>query len=279
MNIESMETYLATPGLSSSALVEYSRSMKAGRAYSCGLMKLESPALKFGTYAHEIFEIGAERFWENYTLPWAGPDRRSKEGKEKYKEWQAEQEETGRPILDLTYPEIESLRGVGIALANVDDELTREWLAQPHLSERSVYWEERGMAMKCRPDRLITVSSLKLIKWLDDNLCINTFDPPRVVMDLKTAQSADPNEWIRRYGVIDRYGYDLKAAHYLAGTEADAFCWLAVEKKPPYHTSLIWLSLNRWDRKHLERSEILKRIQLAELSGEYPGYPSNVIAD
>jgi hypothetical protein len=279
MIIESMESYLAAPGLSSSALVEYSRSMKAGRAYSCGLMKFSSDALIFGTYAHELWEMGAERFWENYTLPWAGPDRRYKEGKAAYAEWQREQEETGRPILDLTYPEIESLRGVGIALANVEDELTREWLAQPHLAERSVYWEERGMAMKCRPDRLITVESPRLIEWLADNLGVETFDPPKVNMDLKTAQSADPQEWIRRYGVIDRYGYDLKAVHYLEGTKADAFCWLAVEKKPPYHTSLIWLGPNRYDQKFLERSALLTQIKLAELSGEYPGYPSNVIAD
>jgi hypothetical protein len=279
MIIESMETYLSAPGLSSSALVEYSRSMKAGHAYSSGLMKFSSDALIFGTYAHELWEIGAERFWNNYTLPWAGPDRRTKEGKAAYAEWQAEQEEFGRPILDLTYPEIESLRGVGIALANVEDELTREWLAQPHLSERSVYWEERGMAMKCRPDRLITVESPRLIEWLADNLDIDTFDPPKVVMDLKTCVSADPHEWTRRYGVIDKFCYDLKAVHYLEGTKADAFCWLCVEKKPPYHTSLIWLGPNRYDRKFIERSEILKQIKIAELTSEYPGYPSNVIAD
>jgi hypothetical protein len=279
MIIESMETYLTTPGLSSSALVEYRKSMKAGRAYSCGLMEFSSAALKFGTKAHELWEIGAKRFWEIYQLPWAGPDRRSKEGKAAYAEWQAEQEETGRPILDLTYPEIESLRGVGIALANVEDELTREWLAQPHVSERSVYWEERGMAMKCRPDRLITVESPRLIEWLADNLGIETFDPPKVVMDLKTAQSADPNDWTRRYGVIDRYGYDLKAVHYLEGTRADAWCFLCVEKKPPYHVSLIWLGPDRADRCMIERSEILQRIKISELTGEYPGYQSNVIAN
>ena len=135
------------------------------------------------------------------------------------------------------------------------------------------------MAMKCRPDRLITVESPRLIEWLADNLGIDTFDPPNVVMDLKTCVSADPNEWTRRYGVIDRFGYDLKAVHYLEGTKADAWCWLCAEKKPPYHTSLIWLGPNRYDQKFLERSELLRKIKIAELTSEYPGYPSNVIAD
>lgn len=280
MLIESMDTYLATPGLSSSALVEYSKSMKAGHAYMARLFdESDSRALKFGTYAHELWEVGAERFWENYHLPWDGPDRRTKEGKAKYAEWQAEQEEFGKPILDLTYPEIESLRGVGIALATIDDPLTREWLDQPHLAERSVYWEERGLAMKCRPDRIITVESPKLLAWLADELGIDTFDPPKVVIDLKTSSTADPDQWVRRYGEIEKWSYDLKAVHYLAGTNADAFCWLIVEKKPPYHTSLIWLGPNRWYVKNLERDALIEKIKSADQTGEYPGYKTNIIFD
>ena len=85
---ESMESYLSTQGLSSSALVEYAKSMRAGHAYMARLYERpDSAALKFGTFAHEMFEVGAESFWERYTLPWAGPDRRTNDGKAAHAEW------------------------------------------------------------------------------------------------------------------------------------------------------------------------------------------------
>ena len=277
---ESMESYLSTPGLSSSALVEYSKSMRAGHAYMARLYeRQDSAALKFGTYAHELFEVGAESFWNRYTLPWAGPDRRTKEGKAAHAEWLAEQEATGRPVIDLTFPEIETLRGVGIALSTIDDGLTREWLAQPHVAEKSVYWTESGIDMKCRPDRLIRVESPMLLDWMREYLDIDTFDPPMVVMDLKTSSTADPDQWTRRFGEIEKWRYDLKAAHYLAGTEADAFCWLVVEKKPPYHTSLIWLGKNRLRTKLMERDQLLQMILTSDERREYQGYKTNVIFD
>lgn len=277
---ESMESYLATPGLSSTALVEYSKSMRAGHAYVARLYERpDSAALKFGTFAHELFEVGAEPFWERYTLPWAGTDRRTNEGKAAYAEWLAEQEATGRPVIDLTFKEIEALRGVGIALATIDDELTREWLAQPHVAEKSVYWTESGIDMKCRPDRLIAVESPTLQEWLREHLDIDTFDPPNVVMDLKTSLTADPDQLTRRFGEIEKWRYDLKAAHYLAGTEADAFCWLVVEKKPPHHTNLIWLGKNRYRMKLCEREDLLDAIIASDDSKDYPGYKTNVIFD
>ena len=278
---ESMERYLAAPGLSSSALVEYAKSMRAGHAYMARLYeRQDSSALRFGTFAHELWEVGAESFWARYTLPWAGPDRRTKDGKAAHAEWLAEQEATGRPVIDLTFPEIETLRGVGIALSTIDDELTRELLAQPHVAERSVYWTESDIDMKCRPDRLITVESPALLDWMRDYLDIDTwFDHPKVVMDLKTSSTADPDQWTRRFGEIEKWRYDLKAAHYLAGTDADAFCWLVVEKKPPYHTSLIWLGKNRYLMKLCEREDLLSAIIASDDSRDYPGYKTNVILD
>lgn len=285
---ESMESYLSTPGLSSSALVEYAKSMRAGHAYMARMYERpDSAELKFGTFAHELWEVGAEQFWNRYTLPWAGPDRRTNEGKAAYAEWLAEQEATGRPVIDLTFKEIETLRGVGIALSTIDDWLTREWLSQPHVAERSVYWTEiridgykkEQIDMKCRPDRLITVESPMLQDWMREHLDIDTFDQPTVVMDLKTSSTADPDQWTRRFGEIEKWRYDLKAAHYLAGTEADAFCWLVVEKKPPYHTSLIWLGKNRLRMKLREREDLLSAILVSDDSREYPGYRTNVIFD
>ena len=277
---ESMESYLSTPGLSSSALVEYEKSMRAGHAYMARMYERpDSAALKFGTFAHEMFEVGAESFWERYTLPWAGPDRRTKDGKAAHAEWLAEQEATGRPVIDLTFQEIETLRGVGIALSTIDDDLTRELLAQPHVAERSVYWTESDIEMKCRSDRLIAVESPMLLDWMRDYLDIDTFDPPKVVMDLKTSSTADPDQWTRRFGEIEKWRYDLKAAHYIAGTEADAFCWLVVEKKPPYHTSLIWLGKNRLRMKLREREDLLSAIIASDDRREYPGYRTNVIFD
>jgi hypothetical protein len=121
-----------------------------------------------------------------------------------------------------------------------------------HRAEESVFWEEDGQMLKCRPDA-----------WKSDNL-----------VDLKTAANADPREFSKSGFKL---GYYQSAAHYqdgiLAATgEKLPFVFINVEKSPPYLVSVVEydeeaLHLGRQMNAHA-KSVYRRCVE----TGEYPGY-------
>jgi len=123
-----------------------------------------------------------------------------------------------------------------------------------HKAEHSVFWEEDGLLLKCRPDA-----------WQEGAL-----------IDLKTARSADPNDFGK---TAHEFGYHQSAAHYIDGVKAATgeelpFHFVLVEKTEPYLVSVVELD---WEAIDLGRAlnDRAKRIyrECAE-SGNWPGYPS-----
>jgi hypothetical protein len=123
-----------------------------------------------------------------------------------------------------------------------------------HKPEQSVFWDEDGLALKCRPDA-----------W-----------KPGALIDLKTARDANPNEFGK---TAAEYGYHQSAAHYIDGVKAATgeelpFHFVLVEKTAPYLVSVVELD---WEAVNIGRAlnDRAKRIyrECAE-SGNWPGYPS-----
>nr|MDQ5861771.1 PD-(D/E)XK nuclease-like domain-containing protein [Actinomycetota bacterium] len=90
-----------------------------------------------------------------------------------------------------------------------------------HRAEESVFWEEDGQLLKCRPDA-----------W-----------KPGLLVDLKTAANADPREFGR---TAYKLGYAQSADHYTEGVrimtgETLPFLFVNVEKSPPYLVSVVQL--------------------------------------
>jgi hypothetical protein len=90
---------------------------------------------------------------------------------------------------------------------------------KPAIKERSLFWidEDTGLQCKARPDAM-------------------TLGPSALAGDVKSARSADPEEFVRD---LFKFRYDLQAAHYLAGIKAvygvDAnFAFFTVEKDAPH---------------------------------------------
>lgn len=123
-----------------------------------------------------------------------------------------------------------------------------------HIPEQSYFWEEAGQMFKVRPDAL----------------------KPGLITDLKTCQSASPNEFAK---TAYNFGYFISAALYVDGVkeltgEECRFQFVNVEKSGQYLTSVVELTPDALDygRAMIDRA---KRIH-AECteSGNWPGYPA-----
>jgi hypothetical protein len=122
-----------------------------------------------------------------------------------------------------------------------------------HLAEQSVFWDEDGLMLKCRPDA-----------W-----------KPGVLVDLKTTINADPREFGK---TAHNFGYHQSAAHYIDGVkeatgEELPFTFVLIEKTPPYLVSVVELD---WEAIDLGRAlnERAKRIYRdCTATNHWPGYP------
>jgi exodeoxyribonuclease VIII len=106
--------------------------------------------------------------------------------------------------------------------------------------EASIFWkdEEHGFDLRCRPDFM-----------RDDGL----------IVDLKTASSAEPNDFAR--SAFDCH-YDMSVAmtcegvEKLIGKKPDNYVFLAIEKKPPYIIEA-YDSFRPWDKEDLAKTTYL----------------------
>lgn len=124
-----------------------------------------------------------------------------------------------------------------------------------HRAEHSVFWEEDGLLLKCRPDA-----------W-----------KPGVLTDLKTTVDASPSSFGK---TAFNFGYFMSAAHYIDGVKAVTgedvtFRFVNVEKFAPYLVSVVELDDYSLDygRQMLDRAKRLYR-ECSE-TGNWPGYPAS----
>ena len=127
-----------------------------------------------------------------------------------------------------------------------------------HKAEQSVFWEEDGLMLKCRPDA-----------W-----------KPGLLIDLKTARDANPNEFGK---TAHEYGYHQSAAHYIDGVKAATgeelpFLFVLVEKTEPYLVSVVELDIEAVNlgRQLNDRAKRIYR-ECVE-SGKWHGYPGQTTA-
>ena len=121
------------------------------------------------------------------------------------------------PILAREFAYIRLMR-----LNVLDHPVARDMVTEPGTRvETSIFWEDDGMELKCRPDALNRHG----------------------IWDLKTTVSANPADFGR---TAVRFGYHQSAAHYKAGVEAaglgdQPFRFVLVEKEPPFAVSVVQL--------------------------------------
>jgi hypothetical protein len=152
------------------------------------------------------------------------------------------------PLLTKDWEQVNAMRDSVMA-----HPLAREAFTK-HLAEQSVFWEENGMTLKCRPDA-----------WR-----------PGSLIDLKTTRDANPNEFGK---TAHEYGYHQSAAHYIDGVKAATgeelpFRFVLVEKTAPYLVSVVELDIEAINlgRQLNDRAKRIYR-ECVE-TDTWPGYPT-----
>jgi len=207
--------------------------------------RIATPAMKFGSMCHK-YCLEPQLFQGSYALL---DDKRTKAGKATALALQEKGIET------FTTPEMDTLTGIYKALCN--NEFANKYIISDTLrdtrglAEQSYWWKHRetGLQCKCRCDYLI-----------DD-----------MVIDLKTTgeSGASPDVFTR---TISSFKYHLQAAHYLQGTGAKRFIFVAVEKVFPYSVGIYELSPHFIERGYELQEKALSDIKAAQDSGIWAGY-------
>lgn len=123
-----------------------------------------------------------------------------------------------------------------------------------HIAERSIFWEEDGLILKCRPDSQI----------------------PGLLIDLKTTVNANPRDF---HKAAYDFGYHQSAAHYIDGVKAASgedlpFLFVLAEKSAPHLVSVVEL-----DGEVIEQGRRLNTIgkniyRECLATDTWPGYPT-----
>jgi exodeoxyribonuclease VIII len=221
----------------------------------------ETDALTFGRAIHSAI-LTPDEFAKDFTLLPKFVGRGAVNAK---RAW-AEENASKTPLKPDSYEKIERMRE---ALFNSviarklfwdwqgDSELTALWASQLDPSVPPVL-------CKGRMDRVVTSP-----------------DGNKIIVDLKTTESADPHDFPRK--CFYQYRYHVQAASYIdglrdaSGDNVDSFIFVAIEKEPPY---LIACYVSDDAFLQVGRAHYLKNVKTyAEccLSGNWPGYPTELI--
>lgn len=172
--------------------------------------------MQIGTALHCLALEGPEQFDRDFVLKPDGINLTTKEGKE----WKAAAGK--RTVLSKTdqYASWDAVHGMADSLRRM------EWFYPNQTDYRkynevSLYWESEGLDCKARLDRVVLT---------DDRV---------LVLDLKTTDSVDPKEFLRK--VIGGMNYLFQAAWYSEAAQAAysrpaTFIFVGIERNPPYAT-------------------------------------------
>lgn len=174
-----------------------------------------TPALLFGQLLHKLI-LEPDGIWDDFAV---APivDRRTKEGKQRWKEFE---EEAGERAV-VTFEMVEKAAEMSAAINS--EPLAIKLLGGDR--ERPFFWKDdlTGEECKCRCDVL------------------NMAYSKPIIVDIKTTRDASTEEFMK--AAVD-YGYDFQAAMYSEGVEKNIgkrplFVFVAVEKEPPYSINVL----------------------------------------
>ena len=219
-------------------------------------------AFRIGSAAH-CAVLEPDQFWQRYALRPDGIDRRTKDGKAAFAEFEAAN--AGKVIIGKD--EDECVEEIEAAVQH--HPLASQLLAagKPELSWRV---EPSGsLALQCRTD------------WFNPAGCELSGGRPYVA-DLKTVESLDSDAFRNFERACFSFGYHRQAGFYLPliteiiGSPVFDFLFIVVEKAEPYGCAVYRLSDVATARGHDETITDLIRLQNCIKSEQWPNLPNDL---
>ena len=174
-----------------------------------------TPSLLFGQFFHAMC-LEPKTVWDSYIVA-PNLDKRTKEGKAAYEEFDGNR--NGRAVVTAEM----AIQATAMCEAIYSNQFATMLLSGE--KEKPFFWTDdlTGEECKCRVD------------------CLTEVGDASIVVDLKTADCADTEAFTRS---AVKYGYDLQAAMYLDGVNANTnkkhiFVFVVIEKKPPYSINIM----------------------------------------
>ena len=265
MKIETNEQYHANDAISHSKLELFRRRpISYYRRFIAKTVARPEPteAFRLGSAAH-CAVLEPTTFWDRYALRPEGIDRRTKDGKIAFAEF--ESANAGKTI--ITQEENNAVCEMVVA-ARLHP-LASELLAagQPELSWRVE--PTGGMALQCRTD------------WFNPAGCELSSGRPYIA-DLKTVESLDADAFRNFERACFNFGYHRQSGFYLPliteilGSPVFDFFFVAVEKCEPYGVAVYRLSDAATARGHDETIGDLIRLQSCIKSEQWPNLPNEL---
>jgi exodeoxyribonuclease VIII len=201
---------------------------------------VQTAAMKLGSLTH-CAVLEPDELSKRYGI---APDRRTNAGKAVA----AEMEAAG--IEAVTASEMEQAMAMA---ASVRSHQAAAALLRDGKAEQSFWWDDTptGLRCKCRPD------------WYAGN----------TIVDLKTTTDASPKGFARS---VAQWRYHVQQNHYLAGTFAERFVFIAVEKTYPYAVGVYELDEAAALYGETERRNNLQTIADCRAISEWPGYGNTI---
>lgn len=207
-----------------------------------------TPAMIIGSALHARV-LEPHLYDDEYIVAPEGIDRRTKEGKLRWADFEAEAD--GKTVLKAE----DALQIESMAAAVHRHPAARMILRLPGKCEQSYFWtdEATGEKCKCRPD------------WHSDDR--------RLIADVKTTEDASPRGFLRS---VMKYRYHVQAAFYSQGIGAEQFVFIAVEKKPPFAVAVYATPLELLERGHMESAGDLQTLAKCRAEDHWPGYGDEI---
>ena len=219
-------------------------------------------AFRIGSAAH-CAVLEPDEFYARYAMRPECIDRRTKDGKAAFAQFEAEN--AGKVVIGSD--ELGDVREIVAAVMN--HPLASQLLAagSPELSWRVE--PAGGMALQCRTD------------WFNPAGCELSGGRPYVA-DLKTVESLDSDAFRNFERACFSFGYHRQAGFYLPliteiiGSPVYDFYFIAVEKAEPYGVAVYRLSDAATARGHDETITDLLRLQACIKEQQWPNLPNDL---
>lgn len=245
------DEYRKIPRLAQSDLVMMAKSPRHFQLRD--KLRDETEAMRFGTLFH-MAVLEPKRFRENFVIePVAMPNgeeinKRSSKHRDWLTEWR--KDNLDKVIVDET--------DMGKLTAMLNEMALNPLLAELFSggdSEVGATWKYRGIECKGRAD-YFSVETLH----------------GRLLVELKKTQSASHSNFTRS---IFNYYYDVQAAWYKEGFQADKHIIVAVEDRPPYGIG-IYDTINWAEHGKIRMDRMVDKLLECQVKDEWPSYTGGI---